>query len=58
MQKEVDQAIIIDTIQKNIINFCKGLSPHVEKCVNLLDENTKPVQALGNYSEQLRHVER
>ncbi|VEN45565.1 unnamed protein product [Callosobruchus maculatus] len=44
-------------IQKNVINFCKMLPGHVEKWRLLLADIQKPAKALGNYSEQLRHVE-
>ncbi|XP_072385260.1 uncharacterized protein [Diabrotica undecimpunctata] len=60
MTIEIDshsQAIIL-TLQKNLVNFCKVLPSHVDKWRNLLNEAKKPVQALVNFSEQLRHVEK
>nr|CAH7755520.1 unnamed protein product [Callosobruchus chinensis] len=55
--KTLDMEQIERNIQKNIVNFCKMLPGHVEKWRVLLADALKPAKALGNYSEQLRHVE-
>ncbi|CAH1119402.1 unnamed protein product [Phaedon cochleariae] len=46
------------TVQKHVVNFCKLLPIHVDKWRKLLEEADKPAQALTNYAEQLRHVEK
>nr|CAI5868729.1 unnamed protein product [Callosobruchus analis] len=56
-RKTLDMEQIERNIQKNVINFCKLLPAHVEKWKLLLADALKPAKALGNYSEQLRHVE-
>ncbi|CAH2008950.1 unnamed protein product [Acanthoscelides obtectus] len=56
-EKILDMEEIEKNIQKNVVNYCKMLPGHVEKWKTLLGQVQKPAKALGNYSEQLRHVE-
>ncbi|XP_028139097.1 uncharacterized protein LOC114333426 [Diabrotica virgifera virgifera] len=58
MTTQIDREAFFLTLQKNLLNFCKLLPSHVDKWRNLLNEAEKPVQALVNFSEQLRHVEK
>ncbi|CAG9853895.1 unnamed protein product [Phyllotreta striolata] len=46
-----------DQTGEYISNFCKILEKHTSKWSSLLKESAKPLRALINYCEQLRHVE-
>lgn len=46
------------TVQKYAEIFCKILPSHVERWKALLQDAVKPVQALSNYGEQLRHIQK
>ncbi|XP_018575002.1 uncharacterized protein LOC108913843 [Anoplophora glabripennis] len=45
-------------VQKHVEMFCKIMPRHVEKWKILLQHATKPAEALSNYAEQLRHVQK
>ncbi|XP_056641257.1 uncharacterized protein LOC130448085 isoform X1 [Diorhabda sublineata] len=58
LQYQNNNDTINTVVQKNVLNFCTILSSHCNNWNSLLTEAIKPVQALVNFSEQLRHVEK
>ncbi|XP_057658136.1 uncharacterized protein LOC130895043 [Diorhabda carinulata] len=58
LQYQNNNDTINTVVQKNVLNFCTILLSHCNKWNFLLTEAIKPVQALVNFSEQLRHVEK
>lgn len=54
----VEQDVVQREVQQNVIKFTEMLAKHVTNWNLLLQEASKPVQALVNKAEQLRHVEK
>lgn len=45
------------TVAKNVVNFCAFLPKHLEKFQVIKQSMMKTIEVMGNYAEQLRHVE-